>query len=61
MNPQKFRAGQMVTVIPSPYIPSLRGDFSIVCVLPEEHGMYQYRIKAITDESVHVVMESEIV
>jgi hypothetical protein len=61
MNAFKFQAGQTVKVIPNSYIPSARGDFNVVCVLPEEHGMHQYRIKSITDGHVRVVMESEIV
>jgi hypothetical protein len=61
MNAHKFQAGQTVTVIASPYISNARGDFNIVCVLPEEHGMHQYRIKSIADGHLRVVMESEIV
>jgi hypothetical protein len=61
MNAHKFQAGQTVKVVPNPYIPSAGEDFNIVCVLPEEHGMHQYRIRSITDGHLHVVMESEIV
>jgi hypothetical protein len=57
---QKFETGQTVKLIPSPYIRNHQGEFEILRVLPEEHGMYQYRIKSITDGVVRVVMESEI-
>jgi hypothetical protein len=56
----KFQAGQMVKLIPSPYIRNSQGEFEILRVLPEEHGMHQYRIKSTTDGVVRVVMESEI-
>ena len=54
----KFQAGQMVKLIPSPYIRNSQGEFEILRVLPEEHGMHQYRIKSTTDGVVRVVMES---
>ncbi len=50
----------MVKLIPSPYIRNSQGEFEILRVLPEEHGMHQYRIKSATDGVVRVVMESEI-
>jgi hypothetical protein len=56
----KFQAGQMVKLIPSPYIRNSQGEFEILRVLPEEHGMHQYRIKSTADGVVRVVMESEI-
>ena len=56
----KFQAGQMVKLIPSPYIRNSQGEFEILRVLPEEHGMHQYRIKSTTDGVVRVVLESEI-
>ncbi len=61
MNVHKFQIGQTVRVVPSQYISNARGDFKIVCVLPEEHGMRQYRVKSISDGHLRVVMESEIV
>jgi hypothetical protein len=49
-----------VKLIPSPYIRNAHGEFEILRVLPEEHGMHQYRIKSIADGGLRVVMESEI-
>jgi hypothetical protein len=60
MTEHKFNLGQRVKLIPSAYIRNAHGEFEILRVLPEEHGMYQYRIKSITDGVVRVVMESEI-
>jgi hypothetical protein len=56
----KFNPGQTVKLIPSAYIRDSQGDFEILRVLPEEHGMHQYHIKSATDGIVRVVMESEI-
>jgi hypothetical protein len=61
MATHKFNIGQMVRVIPNSYISDAQGKFDVVSVLPEEHGMHQYRIKSATDERVHVVMETELV
>jgi hypothetical protein len=60
VKPHKFETGQTVQLIPSSYIRNAQGDFKIVSVLPEEHGMRQYRIKSSADGVVRVVMESEI-
>jgi hypothetical protein len=56
----KFNPGETVKLVPSSYIRNSQGDFDILCVLPEEHGMHQYRVKSIIDGIVCVVMESEI-
>jgi hypothetical protein len=56
----KFNPGERVKLIPSSYIRNLQEDFEILRVLPEEHGMHQYRIKSTIDGVVRVVMESEI-
>ena len=60
MTEHKFNLGQRVKLNPSPYIRNAHGEFEIERVLPEEHGMHQYRIKSITSGVVRVVMESEI-
>jgi hypothetical protein len=60
VKPQKFQAGQTVKLVPSSYIRNAHGEFKILAVLPEEHGMRQYRIKSNADGVVRVVMESEI-
>jgi hypothetical protein len=56
----KYKAGQTVRIIPSGYITNARGSFTIVCVLPEEHGVYHYRIKSAVDGHERVVMETEV-
>jgi hypothetical protein len=56
----KYKAGQTVRIIPSGYITNARGSFTIVCVLPEEHGVYHYRIKSTVDGHERVVMETEV-
>jgi hypothetical protein len=60
MTKPKFKAGQTVTVLQSAHILDARGSFRVVCALPEERGVQQYRIKSSTDGHVRVVMESEI-
>jgi hypothetical protein len=61
MMAQRFVVGQTVSVIAGPYLPNAQGKFSVLSVLPEEHGMHQYRIKSVTDEHVYLVMETELV
>ena len=56
----KFTAGDTVRLIPSLHIPSALGSFEVTRLLPEERGMYGYRVTSLTDGHVRVVMESEI-
>jgi hypothetical protein len=56
----KFKAGQTVQLVPSGYISNTHGSFTIVCALPEEHGIYHYRIRSTTDGHERVVTESEV-
>ena len=56
----KFKAGQTVRLIPSGYIAHAGGSFVVVCVLPEEHGVYHYRIKSSIDGHERVVTETEV-
>jgi len=60
VKPHKFETGETVKLIPSSYIRNAQGDFKILSVLPEEHGMHQYRVRSNADGVVRVVMESEI-
>ena len=46
--------------VPSGYTGSVRGSFTIVCTLPEEHGICHYRIRSLTDGHERVVTESEV-
>ena len=48
MAPRKFKAGQQVIVAPNRY-GIRRETFEVVRVLPEEHGVFQYRIKSSAD------------
>ena len=60
MAAHKFKPGQTVQLVPSGYVSNVRGSFTIVCALPEEHGIYQYRIRSTTDGHERVVTESEV-
>lgn len=61
MTGHKFKAGQTVTVVARRYEASPRGSFSIVRILPTEHGVNQYRIKSVADGHERVVSEAELV
>ena len=56
----KYKAGQTVQLVPSGYITNARGSFTIVSLLPEEHGICHYRIRSTTDGHERVVTESEV-
>jgi hypothetical protein len=60
MTAPKFSAGDTVRLIPNLYIPAALGAFEITRLLPEERGMYGYRVTSLMDGHVRVVMESEI-
>jgi hypothetical protein len=60
VTPHKFNPGQTVKLIASLYLPNSHGDFEVLRVLSEEHGMHQYQVKSATDGVVSVVMETEI-
>jgi hypothetical protein len=56
----RFTAGDIVRLIPSPYLSKALGEFKIVRRLPVEHGMHGYRVESISDGHLRVVMECEI-
>jgi hypothetical protein len=57
----KFKANQTVTYSPTGFGGSHRNvKFEIVRLLPEEHGINQYRIKSVLDGHERVAMESEL-
>jgi hypothetical protein len=56
----KFRAGQKVTLAPTRFGADRQGTFEIVRLLPEEHGIYQYRIKSALDGRERVATEDEL-
>jgi hypothetical protein len=60
MAARKFKAGQQVMIAPNKYGLIGRETFKVVRVLPEEHGVYQYRVKSTADGHERVVLESEL-
>jgi hypothetical protein len=57
----KYKAGQKVTLAPNKYGVDRQDEpFEIVRALPEEHGVYQYRLKSIVDGHERVAMEAEL-
>lgn len=60
MAAHKFKTGQHVTIAPNRYGSVRRETFVVVRVLPEEHGVYQYRIKSSADGHERVVLEYEL-
>lgn len=56
----KFRTGQKVTLAPARFGADRQGTFEIVRLLPEEHGVYQYRLKSALDGRERVATEEEI-
>ena len=59
MSDHKFKAGQLVRLLPGLHVADARVTFKIVGILPSEHGINQYRIKSETDGQERVVVESE--
>jgi hypothetical protein len=59
MRIRKFMAGQSVAFIANDLLRPL-GTFAIVSALPEERGLFQYRIKSLTDGHERVAMETEL-
>jgi hypothetical protein len=61
MDVHKFKAGQRVTVAPASRGGALRGGtFTIVRPLPEERGVWQYRVKSEIDGHKRVVSENDL-
>jgi len=56
----KFKAGQQVIVAPHRPSGVTGGTFKIVRVLPEERGVWQYRVKSVADGHERVVLESDL-
>jgi hypothetical protein len=56
----RYKAGQTVHLVPSGYIANARGSFTIVLLLPEEHGICHYRIRSTIDGHERVVTENEV-
>ncbi len=61
MAARKFKTGQQVNVAANNRSGTMRGGtFTVVKLLPEERGLYQYRIKSVVDGHERVVLESEL-
>jgi FAD synthase len=56
----RFRAGQKVTLAQSKFGSDRQGTFEIVRLMPEEHGINQYRLKSILDGRERVATEDEL-
>jgi len=56
----KFKAGQQVIVAPHRPSGVTGGTFKIVRLLPEERGVWQYRVKSVADGHERVVLESDL-
>jgi hypothetical protein len=61
MRPRKFATGQHVTVTPNRLVATLTGGaFTVVRPLPENGGVWQYRIESVADGHQRVVFESDL-
>jgi hypothetical protein len=61
MDTHKFKTGQRVTVAPNNRRGARRGEtFTVVRALPEERGVWQYRVKSVTDGHERVVSENDL-
>ena len=60
MAARKFKIGQRVTVTSKRYAHIGRETYEVVRKLPEEHGIFQYRIKSTADGHERVVLENEL-
>jgi hypothetical protein len=56
----RYRAGQTVTLAPNRYGPNRHGRFEVTRLLPEEHGINQYRLKSVVDGHERVAREDEL-
>ena len=56
----KFKAGQQVTVASHRPSGVTGGTFKVILVLPEERGVWQYRVKSVADGHERVVLESDL-
>jgi hypothetical protein len=61
MAARKFKSGQHVTVAQNNRIGDLRsGSFTVIQLLPEERGMWQYRVRSTKDGHERMVYESDL-
>ena len=57
----KFKVNQSAELVARDLQLKTPGRFTIVRLLPTEHGVLQYRIKSLTDGHERVVTKSELV
>ena len=60
MTPQKFRAGQKVSVLRARREMPVSGRFEIVRPLPQIEGQHHYRIRSLTNGHERVAGEREL-
>ena len=60
MATHKFKAGQQVTVASHRPSGVTGGAFKIIRLMPEERGVWQYRVKSVADGHERVVLESDV-
>lgn len=56
----KFRVGQTVMLAPNRYGGNRLSGFKVVSLLPQEHGVNQYRLKSTADGHERVATENEL-
>ncbi len=56
----KFRVGQTVTLLPNRYGANRLGRFTVTSLLPQEHGINQYRLRSAADGHERVATEEEL-
>ncbi len=61
MRAHKFQSGRMVEFLPSDLRLTSLGRFEILCALPIERGVAQYRIKSLKDGHQRVAMECDLI
>lgn len=56
----RYRAGQTVTLVPNRYGAARQGRYEVTRLLPQEHGINQYRLKSVSDGHERVAREDEL-
>lgn len=57
----KFPVGEAVTLLPSNYGTNRRGRFAVTSLLPQDHGINQYRLKSAADGHERIANENELI
>jgi hypothetical protein len=56
----KFQVGETVTLAPTHYGANRQGSFEVTGLLPQEHGVNQYRLRSRADGHDRVATEDEL-